>query len=102
MPDAYYISLGLEGSPSEESVYYLLSSEITESFTGYTASEPLYYTSSNQTEEMPRIPDSFTLFILEKGTSLSGILYLSLCDTDEEADSQTLNDSTVLLLHKIV
>ena len=102
MPDAYYISLGVEGSPSEESVYYLLGSEITESFTGYTASEPLYYTSANQTEVMPRIPDSFTLFILEKGTSLSGILYLSLCDTDEEADSQTVNDSTVLLLHKIV
>ena len=102
MPDAYYISLGAEGSPSEESVYYLLGSEITESFTGYTASEPLFYTSANQAEVMPRIPDSFTLFILEKGTSLSGILYLSLCDTDEEADSQTVNDSTVLLLHKIV
>ena len=102
MPDAYYISLGAEGSPSEESVYYLLGSEITESFTGYTASEPLFYTSTNQAEVMPRIPDSFTLFILEKGTSLAGILYLSLCDTDEEADSQTVNDSTVLLLHKIV
>ena len=102
MPDAYYISLGLEGSPSEESVYYLLGSEITESFTGYTASEPLYYTSVNQVEEMPRIPESFTLFILEKGTSLAGILYLSLRDTDEAADSQTLNDSTVLLLHKII
>ena len=102
MPDAYYISLGAEGSPSEESVYYLLGSEITESFTGYTASEPLFYTSANQAEVMPRIPDSFTLFILEKGTSLAGILYLSLCDTDEEADSQTVNDSTVLLLHKIV
>lgn len=102
MPDAYYISLGAEGSPSEESVYYLLGSEITESFTGYTASEPLYYTSANQTGEMPRIPDSFTLFILEKGTSLAGILYLSLCNTDEEADSQTVNDSTVLLLHKII
>ena len=102
MPDAYYISLGAEGSPSEESVYYLLGSEITESFTGYTASEPLFYTSANQAEVMPRIPDSFTLFILEKGTSLAGILYLSLCDTDEEADSQTVNDSTVLLLHKII
>ena len=102
MPDAYYISLGAEGSPSEESVYYLLGSEITESFTGYTASEPLVYTSANRAEVMPRIPDSFTLFILEKGTSLAGILYLSLCDTDEEADSQTVNDSTVLLLHKIV
>ena len=102
MPDAYYISLGAEGSPSEESVYYLLGSEITESFTGYTASEPLFYTSANQAEVMPRIPDSFTLFILEKGTSLAGILYLSLCDTDEDADSQTVNDSTVLLLHKIV
>ena len=102
MPDAYYISLGVEGSLSEESVYYLLGSEITESFTGYTASEPLFYTSTNQAEVMPRIPDSFTLFILEKGTSLAGILYLSLCDTDEEADSQTVNDSTVLLLHKIV
>lgn len=102
MPDAYYISLGLEGSPSEESVYYLLGSEITESFTGYTASEPLFYTSTNQAEVMPRIPESFTLFILEKGTSLAGILYLSLRDTDEAADSQTLNDSTVLLLHKII
>ena len=98
----YYISLGLGGSPSEEYVYYLLGSEITESFTGYTASEPLYYTSVNQVEEMPRIPESFTLFILEKGTSLAGILYLSLHDTDEAADSQTLNDSTVLLLHKII
>ena len=102
MPDAYYISLGVEGSTSEESVYYLLGSEITESFTGYTASEPLYYTSVNQAEGMPRIPDSFTLFILEKGTSLAGILYLSLCDTEEEADSQTVNDSTVLVLHKII
>lgn len=102
MPDAYYISLGLEGSPSEESVYYLLGSEITESFTEYTASEPLYYTSANQTGEMPRIPDSFTLFILEKGVSLAGILYLTLCNTEEEADSQTVNDSTVLLLHKII
>lgn len=102
MPDAYYISLGVEGSPSEESVYYLLGSEITESFTGYTASEPLYYTSANQTGEMPRIPDSFTLFILEKGVSLAGILYLSLCNTEEDADSQTVNDSTVLLLHKII
>ena len=102
MPDAYYISLGVEGSPSEESVYYLLGSEITESFTGYTASEPLYYTSANQAEEIPRIPDSFTLFILEKGASLAGILYLSLCDTEEEADSQTVNDSTVLVLHKIM
>lgn len=102
MPDAHYISFGLEGSPSEESVYYLLGSEITESFTGYTASEPLYYTSSNQTEEMPRIPDSFTLFILEKGASLAGILYLTLCNTEEVADSQTVNDSIVLLLHKII
>ena len=102
MPDAYYISLGVEGSPSEESVYYLLGSEITESFTGYTASEPLYYTSANQTGEMPRIPDSFTLFILEKGVSLAGILYLSLCNTEEDADSQTVNDSTVLSLHKII
>ena len=102
MPDAYYISLGAEGSPSEESVYYLLGSEITESFTGYTASEPLYYTSANQTGEMPRIPDSFTLFILEKGVSLAGILYLSLCNTEEDADSQTVNDSTVLSLHKII
>ena len=102
MPDAYYISLGVEGSPSEESVYYLLGSEITESFTGYTASEPLYYTSTDQVEEMPRIPDSFTLFILEKGASLAGILYLSLCDTEEEADSQTVNDSTVLVLRKII
>ena len=102
MPDAYYISLGVEGSPSEESVYYLLGSEITESFTGYTASEPLYYTSAYQVEGMPRIPDSFTLFILEKGTSLAGVLYLSLCDTEEEVDSQTVNDSTVLVLHKII
>ena len=102
MPDAYYISLGLEGSTSEESVYYLLGCEITESFTVYTASEPLYYTSANHTGEMRRIPDSFMLFILEKGTSLAGILYLSLCNTEEEADSQTVNDSTVLLLHKIV
>ena len=102
MPDAYYISLGVEGSPSEESVYYLLGSEITESFTGYTASEPLYYTSANHTGEMPRIPDSFTLFILEKGVSLAGILYLSLCNTEEDADSQTVNDSTVLSLHKII
>lgn len=102
MPDAYYISLGVEGSPSEESVYYLLGSEITESFTGYTASEPLYYTSANHTGEMPRIPDSFTLFILEKGVSLAGILYLSLCNTEKDADSQTVNDSTVLSLHKII
>lgn len=102
MPDAYYISLGLEGSPSEESVYYLLGSEITESFTGYTASEPLYYTNTDQVEGMSKVPRSFTLFILEKGTSLAGILYLSLCNTDEEADSQTVNDSTVLLLHKII
>lgn len=102
IPNAYYISLGVEGSPSEDSVYYLLGSEITDSFTGYTASEPLYYTSYNQAEEMPRIPDSFTLFILEKGASLAGILYLSLRDTEEEADSQTVNDSTVLSLHKIM
>ena len=102
MPDAYYISLGLEGSPSEESVYYLLGSEITESFTGYTASEPLYYTSSNQVGEMQRVPGSFTLFILEKGASLAGILYLTLCNTEEVADSQTVNNSTVLLLHKII
>lgn len=98
----YYISLGLEGSQYEESVYYLLGSEITESFTGYTASEPLYYTSTDQAKEMSKVPGSFTLFILEKGTSLADILYLSLCNTDEEADSQTVNDSTVLLLHKII
>lgn len=122
-PSQHYIALGFEGSPSEESVYYLLNNEISEKLPGYTITIPLNYVSTEPVEVTivpvgdkipvhepgivanvtPMFPDSFTLFILEKGTSLSGIMYLTLCDTDEEADSQTIDDETaVLSLRKIV
>lgn len=124
VPNSHGIALGFEGSPSEESVYYLLNNEISE-LHGYTITKPLQYVSTepvevtlvpaddNPKDPMPYIPgmianvtpmfpDSFTLFILEKGTSLSGIMYLTLCDTDEEADSQIIDEGIELSLHKIV
>ena len=120
VPAAHRIILGFEGSPSEESVYYLLNNKISE-LPGYTITEPLQYVSTEPVEVTavpvgdkipiyepgivanvtPMFPDSFTLFILEKGTSLSGIMYLTLCDTDEEPDSQIIDEAAVLSLRKI-
>lgn len=118
VPNLHGIALGFEGSPSEESVYYLLNNKISDEL-GYTITEPLHYVSTEPVEVTvvpaddtipepgmiatvtPAFPDSFTLFILEKGVSLSGIMYLTLCDTDEEPDSQIIDKAAVLSLRKI-